>query len=129
MESGDPHIHAAIDGQEFRGRAKPSNFGKREEPAAFFFVIFGLVYEALATSSAESTSAASARQVLVISALQALKSLVRPEYSGRAIREPTIFEEFINLCYRIAMTESAKVQVHLVEMVSIFAASQNHESM
>lgn len=129
MECGDLHIHAAMDGQEFHSRAKPSNLGKHEEPTTFFFVIFGLVYEALATSSAESTSAASARQALVISALQALKSLVRPEYSGRAIREPTIFEEFISLCYRIAMTESAKVQVHLVEMLSIFAASQDHESV
>jgi hypothetical protein len=128
MECGDPHIHAAMDGQEFYARAKPESIGRREEPTAFFFVIFGLVYEALATSSAESTSAASVRQALVIAALQALKSLVRPEYSGKAIREPTIFEEFISLCYRIAMTESAKIQVHLVEMLSIFAASQDQES-
>lgn len=127
MECGDPHIHASMDGQEFHAGVEPSNFGKREEPTAFFFVIFGLVYEALATSSAESTSAASARQTLVIAALQMLKSLVRPEYSGKAIRDPTIFEEFVSLCYRIAMTESARIQVHLLEMLSIFAASQDQE--
>jgi HEAT repeat-containing protein 5 len=127
MECGDPHIHASMDGQEFHAGAKPPRFGKREEPTVFFFVIFGLVYEALATSSPESTSAASARQALVISALQTLKSLVRPEYSGKAIMEPMIFEEFISLCYRIAMTESARIQVHLLEMLSVFAASQDQE--
>jgi hypothetical protein len=128
MECGDPHIHAAMDGHEFHaGTNKPSYLGKREEPTAFFFVIFGLVYEALATSSTESTSPASA-QASVIAALQALKCLVRPEYSGMAIREPTIFEEFISLCYRIAITESARITVHLLEMLSVFATSQDQES-
>jgi hypothetical protein len=127
MECGDPRIYAAMSGQELSTSVKPSNFSKREEPTAFFFVIFGLVYEALATSSTESTSGASARQALVVAALQALKSLVRPEYSGKAFRDPTIFDEFISLCYRIAMTETAKIQVHLLDMLSIFAASKDQE--
>ena len=37
--------------------------------------------------------------------------------------EPAIFKEFISLCYRMAMTEPANIQVHLVEMIAIFAAS------
>ena len=65
----------------------------------------------------------SARQTNVISGLQALKCLVRPEYLGKAIMEPAIFKEFISLCYRMAMTEPANIQVHLVEMIAIFAAS------
>jgi HEAT repeat-containing protein 5 len=125
MECGDLHIHASMDGQELHAVANPPDSDKHDEPTAFFFVIFGLVYEALAASSAESTSAVSARQALVIAALQTLKSLVRPEYSGKAIIEPMIFEEFISLCYRIAMTESARVQVYLLEMLSVFAASQS----
>jgi len=128
MECSDPYIYAAMDGREFHAEAELSDSSKREEPTAFFFVIFGLVYEALATSSPESTSATSARQALIVAALQALKSLVRPEYSGKAIRETMIFEEFISLCYRIAMTESAKIQAHLLEMLSIFAASQDQSS-
>ncbi|KAF8074912.1 clathrin-coated vesicle protein, partial [Lyophyllum atratum] len=128
MENGDSHILAAMDGQEFNPESKHLNVSKREEPTAFFHIIFGLVYEALVTSSADSTSISSARQSLVVSALRALKCLVRPEYSGKAIKEPMIFEEFISLCYRIAMTEPANVQVHLVEMLSSFAASQEHQS-
>ncbi|RDB24443.1 HEAT repeat-containing protein 5B [Hypsizygus marmoreus] len=128
MNSGDPHILAAMDGQEFTASSKPPDVSKREEPTAFFYVIFGLVYEALVTSSADSTSASPSRQSLVIAALQALKCLVRPEYSGKAIKEPTIFDEFISLCYRMAMTESASIQVHLVEMLSTFAAAQEYKS-
>lgn len=125
MQSGDPHILAAMDGREYDEKKvdliTPTD---RKEPTAFFFVIFGLVYEALATSSADSSSTTPARQLGVISALQALKCLVKPEYSGAAMMEPTIFEEFISLCYRMAMTEAAAIQIHLVEMLAIFAASQ-----
>jgi hypothetical protein len=130
MQAHDPHILAAMDGQEVGNDSKshPPESSKREDPTAFFFVIFGLVYEALATSSADSISATSTRQAIVIAALQALKSLVRPEYSGKAMMEPTTFDEFISLCYRMGMTESASIQVHLVEMLSILAASQDSES-
>lgn len=126
MQAGDPHILAAMDGKEVSEADKdliPTT--DRKEPTAFFFIIFGLVYEALVTSSADSSSGTVTRQTAVVSALQALKCLVRPEYSGSAIMDPTIFEEFISLCYRMGMTESAAIQIHLVEMLGIFAASQS----
>ncbi|TFK38873.1 clathrin-coated vesicle protein [Crucibulum laeve] len=125
MEAGDPHILSAMDGKELNSDVTPLVATDREEPTAFFFVLFGLVYEALCTSSTDSTSTTSSRQTIVVSALQALKCLVRPEYSGKAVMEPTIFEEFISLCYRMAMTESAAVQVHLVEMLSVLAATRS----
>lgn len=128
MQTRDPYILAAMDGQELsQGDPSPSQSIPRDEPTAFFFVIFGLVYEALATASADSTSATSTRQVAVISALQALKCLVLPEYSGKAILEPTIFDEFISLCYRMAMTESAGIQVHLIEMLTILAGAHQED--
>ncbi|CAA7266119.1 unnamed protein product [Cyclocybe aegerita] len=126
MQTGDPFILAAMDGKEVADKGKdliPTN--ERKEPTAFFFIIFGLVYEALATSSAEASSSATLRHSGVLAALQALKCLVRPQYSGSAIMEPTIFEEFISLCYRMGMTESPAIQVHLVEMLAIFAATQS----
>lgn len=127
MKLGDPHILAAMDGLESTEMNKqPSliqNSAPREEPTALFFAIFGLVYEALAASSADATPSPELRQNAIIS-LEALKSLVRPEYSGKALLEPTIFDEFTSLCYRMAMTESASVQTHLVEAVAIFATSQ-----
>jgi HEAT repeat-containing protein 5 len=96
---------------------------KNQPHCHFFFIIFGLVYEAIATASADVSSESRSG---VISALTALKFLVRPEYSGQAIMEPTIFEEFISLCYRMGMTEAAGIQIHLIEMLAIFAATQQH---
>ncbi|KIM48466.1 hypothetical protein M413DRAFT_63181, partial [Hebeloma cylindrosporum] len=126
MQANDPHILAAMDGKEYSEPGRDLILANdRKEPTAFFFVIFGLVYEALATSSADSSTTTAARQSGVTSALQALKCLVRPQYSGTAIMEPTIFEEFISLCYRMGMTESAGIQVHLVEMLAVFAASHS----
>ncbi|KAJ7168806.1 clathrin-coated vesicle protein [Mycena filopes] len=126
MLANDPHILAAMDGQELGKDAKaPVKEPQRAEPSMFFFVVFGLVYEALATASAESSSSATSRQTTVIAALQTLKCLVRPEYAGKAMMEPAIFDEFISLCYRMAMTESARIQIHLVEVLAIMAATQD----
>ncbi|KXN85058.1 HEAT repeat-containing protein 5B [Leucoagaricus sp. SymC.cos] len=125
MQAGDHVILAAMDGQELQQiqngpvKAKP-----REDPTAFFYVLFGLVYEALSTSSSDSGSSNSDRQALVAACLEALKSLVRPEYAGNAIMEPNIFDEFISLSYRLAMTESASVQAHLVEVLGVLASTQ-----
>ncbi|KAI5117719.1 hypothetical protein M0805_001805 [Coniferiporia weirii] len=127
MKLGDTCVLAAMDGLEsVDGEGSPSSvqgMANREEPSALFFAIFGLVYEALASSSADATSSPKLRQNAII-ALEALKGLVRPEYSGKALLEPTIFSEFTGLCYRMSMTESAAVQVHLVEAIAIFATSQ-----
>ncbi|KAG5223272.1 clathrin-coated vesicle protein [Salix suchowensis] len=101
----------------------------RTEPTAFFYVVFGLVYEALATSSTEAAAtSASTRGQLVIACLQALKYLATPEYCGKAVMEPTAFEELLNLCYHMAMTESANVQIALTDMLLSWASSQDKGS-
>ena len=113
-----------MDGRELTASDKPPAVNSSNtEPTAFFYIIFGLVYEALSTSS-EDSSGGPQRQSNVTPALRALKCLVRPEYAGKAILEPTIFDEFTSLSYRLAMTEPADVQVHLVEMLSSFASAQ-----
>ncbi|KAJ7675207.1 armadillo-type protein [Mycena rosella] len=128
MQANDPHILAAMDGREIGkdAAAPPPKEARRDEPTMFFFIVFGLVYEALATASAESSSSTTSRQSTVIAALQTLKCLVRPEYAGKAIMEPAIFDEFISLCYRMAMTETARIQIHLVEVLAIVAATQDN---
>lgn len=125
MQSNDPHILAAMDGRELTSGVVESTKKAREEPTAFFFIIFGLVYEALSASSADSTSGTVSRQSATITALQTLKCLLKPEYAGKTIMEPTIFDEFISVSYRMAMTEGANIQIHLVEMLSVFATTQD----
>ncbi len=124
MQSGDAAVLAAMDGQEHQPQNGQAQIKKREDPTAFFYILFGLVYEALSTSSPDSGSANSGRQTLVIACLDTLKALVKPEYAGKAILEPNIFDEFISLLYRMAMTEPAAVQVYLVEVLGVLAASQ-----
>ncbi|KAF7331836.1 Clathrin-coated vesicle protein [Mycena kentingensis (nom. inval.)] len=122
MQANDPNILAAMDGFEF-GKGTPVSVpdSKRSEPTMFFFVLFGLVYEALATASADANSTSPTRQSTVIAALQTLKCLVRPEYAGNAILEASILDEFLSLCYRMAMTETAAIQTHLVEVRVLMA--------
>jgi hypothetical protein len=121
MTAQDPYVFSAMEGGEVTANIKLDP--KRQEPSALFFVLFGLVYETLANSSADATSTSSSRENAIAS-LQALKSLVEPQLSGKALLEPTVFEELTALWYRMAMTEPASVQIHLVEVAAAFAKSR-----
>ncbi|THH16286.1 hypothetical protein EW146_g4324 [Bondarzewia mesenterica] len=127
MEAHDPYVRAAMDGVENLASVEVSNGipETRKDPTLMFFVLFGLVYEALSTPS---ESAPSTNNHLSFTALKTMKSLVRQEYSGQALLEPTIFDELLNLWYRMAMTESATVQIHLVETIVVFAKSNANGS-
>ncbi|KAI5895636.1 ARM repeat-containing protein [Schizophyllum commune H4-8] len=129
MQSGDPYILLAMDGAEPKTAEVDSiKLTSRSEPTMCFFIVFGLVYEALATTSGDTSNAAANRRTIVLACLQALKCLVRPEYAGKAILDPPIFEEFISLCYRIALTEPASMLVHLIELVKTLADTQEELS-
>lgn len=126
MRSQDPSILAAMDGLDAPaadGPAKAEPKGPRDEPTAFFFPVFGLVFEALSSQSSEAASTQDSIDMTVTS-LDALRSLVRPEYCGSAILDQGVFDELIGLCYRLALTEPALVQRHLVETIASLAVSQ-----
>ena len=127
MQKDDPSIVAAMDGQEGPTSQPPSKAQSetREDPTVFFFVVFGLVYEALATSTSDANP--EARRTAVVS-LQALKCLVRRKYCGRVFSDPPLFEELLNLFYRMALTEPSGVQIHLVETIASLADSIKSDS-
>ncbi|TBU59882.1 clathrin-coated vesicle protein [Dichomitus squalens] len=122
MQNDDPSILAAMDGQDALPDGPPSDIqsGTREEPTTFFFVVFGLVYEALATSTPDSGLEAQRNSIV---SLQALKCLVRRKYCGRVFNDQPLFEELLSLLYRMALTESSGVQIHLVEAIASLADS------
>ena len=124
MENDDPFIRVAIDGREpTDADAKPTTNGTAppsEQPAIFFYVLFGLVFETLVTSSPES-GMQSVRNTII--SLKALKHLVKPEFTGNAFKDVPIFEELVNLCYRMALTEPVAVQIHLVDSLASLARS------
>ncbi|TFK48336.1 clathrin-coated vesicle protein [Heliocybe sulcata] len=126
MSEKDPNILAAMDGLEdaTKLRTDPSS---RKDPTAMFFVLFGLIYDSLASSSIDSSSVQASRRTSEV-ALGALRYLIRPEYSGQALLQPSIFEEFIGLCYRLALTESSEAQIHLLSALTAFATSQGTDA-
>ena len=94
----------------------------RIEPTALFFVIFGLVYEALASPDTDSSSGLRAISVI---ALRCLKYLVRPQYSGYALLDQANFDELVSLFYRMTVTEPPIVVVHILEVISSLVVSQD----
>lgn len=130
MESHNALAVAAMDGQVIGEKQRSTNItdNDRDEPTALFYTVYGLVYEALASSSADAVPSAQLRHNAIVS-LRALKNLVRPEYSGKALLETTIFEEFSSLCYRMAMTESSTVLIHLVDVLASLCVSQKSMSV
>jgi HEAT repeat-containing protein 5 len=128
MEMQDPFILGAMEGMDDVAAASSAKRNAGSEPTALFFVIFGLVYEALSSSAPHSESSTAATGNMPLIALRAMKCLVRREYSGRALLEPTIFDELLNLWYRIAMTEPPVLQAQLMEVIRVFAIEQGQGS-
>ncbi|KAL2871340.1 AP-1 complex accessory protein LAA1 [Aspergillus lucknowensis] len=91
---------------EPKGKGHDINY--RDEPVAFFFVLFGLAFEALVD---QSISASQRMEIL-----QALKRILRPIISGNAIYQDAIFSESMDSFNRLALTEGTAVQNVIVEV-------------
>ncbi|KAJ5669327.1 hypothetical protein N7462_010397 [Penicillium macrosclerotiorum] len=91
---------------EAKGKGDDINY--REEPVAFFFVLFGLAFEALVD---QSTSASHRLEIL-----QALKRILRPIISGNAIYQDAIFSETMDTFDRLVLTEATSIQTVIVEI-------------
>ncbi|KAL2156266.1 hypothetical protein VTH82DRAFT_1011 [Thermothelomyces myriococcoides] len=112
-------VFDALDGKEVtgpnaNGSSRGLDINYRDEPVAFFFVLFGIAFEALATKSGQSESLASQEQTLEI--LNALKKILHPSVSGQAIYREAIFSETMDLLDRLVLTEGLDVQGVIVEI-------------
>ncbi|GAM83742.1 hypothetical protein ANO11243_017320 [Dothideomycetidae sp. 11243] len=85
----------------------------REEPTAFFFVLFGLAFEALASRFDDGDAIARSRRLDI---LHALKKILRPSVAGTAIYQDAVFSETMDLLDRIVLTEGLDVQTVIVEI-------------
>lgn len=90
-------------------RATKENISYRDEPVAFFFILFGLAFEALVMQSRENTA-----QTLEI--LLALKRILRPAVSGNAVYQDIVFGELIDTLNRFALTGGMGTQTVIVEI-------------
>ncbi|KAK4137247.1 ARM repeat-containing protein [Trichocladium antarcticum] len=114
-------VFDALDGKEVSGpdangdhNGKGVDINYRDEPVAFFFVLFGIAFEALATKAGQSESLATQEQTLAI--LSALKKILHPSVSGQAIYREAIFSETMDLLDRLVLTEGLDVQGVIVEI-------------
>ncbi|KIW75687.1 hypothetical protein Z517_10429 [Fonsecaea pedrosoi CBS 271.37] len=99
----------AVDGPADEAAAPGRDMSFREEPVAFFFILFGLAFEALVTQAREDPSQA-------LSILQALRKILTPEVCGNAIYEEAVFNETTDTLDRLALTSTRETQSVLVEI-------------
>ncbi|KAK0303475.1 hypothetical protein LTR01_008030 [Friedmanniomyces endolithicus] len=104
--------HDGVNGEKGLVR-KSTGINYREEPVAFFFVLFGLAFESLAVRSAEDEATTRQRNLEI---LQALKKILRPSVSGNAVYQEVVFSETVDLLSRMVLTESFGVQSVVVEI-------------
>lgn len=81
----------------------------REEPVAFFFILFGLAFEALVTRAREDPTQA-------LSILQALRKILTPAVSGSAVYDEAVFNETTDTLDRLALTSTAPTQSRLIDI-------------
>ena len=89
-------------GPDQKPEEKERGMSYRDEPVAFFFVLFGLAFEALVDPSTL------AHQKLAI--LQSLKKVLRPVVSGNAVYQDAIFSETMDSLDRLVLTEGLPIQ-------------------
>ncbi|KAK4232055.1 armadillo-type protein [Podospora fimiseda] len=119
IEQDSEFVFDALDGKEVtgpnaNGGSRGADINYRDEPLAFFFVLFGIAFEALATKPGQSESLATQEQTLAI--LKALKKILHPSVSGHAIYREAIFSETMDLLDRLVLTEGLDVQGVIVEI-------------
>ncbi|PGH00685.1 hypothetical protein GX51_05671 [Blastomyces parvus] len=90
-------------------KEKGTHINYRDEPVAFFFVLFGLAFEALVAQSHEQSN-----QSLEI--LRALRRILHPSVAGNAVYQQAVFSETMDTLDRLVMTEGSSVQTVIVQM-------------
>lgn len=119
IEQDSEFVFDALDGKESHdpapnGKTKGPGINYRDEPVAFFFVLFGLAFEALAVRPGQGDSLATREQTLAI--LRALKKILHPSVSGHAIYRPDVFAETMDLLDRLVLTEGMDVQSSIISI-------------
>lgn len=118
IEQDSQFVFDALDGKsltESNGTSIHHDINYRDEPVAFFFVLFGIAFEALAGRPGGSDSLATKEQILDV--LLALKKILHPSVCGHAIYQEAIFSETVDLLDRLVLTEGLNIQLAIVSIV------------
>lgn len=93
--------------------SKGQNIDYRNEPVAFFFVLYGIAFEALVTRPTRNVAG---NQDQTLEILIALKKILRPSVAGNAIYQDVVFSETMDVFDRLAQTEPIPVQSAIVNI-------------
>jgi hypothetical protein len=104
---------SSVEGVSVNGNGSRDDINYRDEPVAFFFVLFGIAFEALVGRPGVD-SLATQEQTLEI--LLALKKILHPSVCGHAIYQEVIFTETMDLLDRLVLTEGLPVQSVIVDI-------------
>ena len=116
IDQDSDFVFDALDGKDGKanGSATTGNgINYRDEPVAFFFVLFGLVIDALITQPGTGSSDGKDDTLEI---LLALKKILRPSVSGHAIYQDTVFSETMDLFDRLVLTEGLPIQAVIVDI-------------
>lgn len=118
IEQDSQFVFDALDGKSSsasntNGSSIGHEINYRNEPVAFFFVLFGIAFEALVGRPGVD-SLATKEQTLEI--LLALKKILHPSVCGHAIYQEVIFSETMDLLDRLVLTEGLAVQSAIVDI-------------
>ncbi|KAI5803154.1 armadillo-type protein [Geopyxis carbonaria] len=122
IEEDSQFVFDALDGKDSSSAGNNANgsgprddINYRDEPVAFFFVLFGIAFEALVGGRpGAGDSLATKEQTLEI--LLALKKILHPSVCGHAIYQEVIFSETMDLLDRLVLTEGMAVKLAIVDI-------------
>lgn len=127
MDQNDEAVLLAMDGKSLKDGKEngKQDSTTRSEPAYFFYVLYGLAFQALSSSSgstsfsshSESSSSSNNSQTKTI-ALNALRCLSKNQYSGQVLLKSGLFEELYNLSFRLVAIEDCKIKKNVVGMIA-----------
>ncbi|KAK9239667.1 armadillo-type protein [Lipomyces kononenkoae] len=85
-----------------------------DEPTAFFFVLFGVCFEALVKAPGGDVMASKDDMPTI---LNALKKILLPSICGNSVYQAAVFAEMIDLFDRTILTEDYNCQAPLIEII------------
>ncbi|KAL9584942.1 MAG: hypothetical protein Q9203_004455 [Teloschistes exilis] len=101
-------VYGKKDSAQTNGLTPKTSINYRDEPVAFFFVLFGIVIEALVGRSSNPAD--------TLKILSALKKILSPSVAGNAIFQDAVFSETVETFDRLALTEGLAAQSILVDI-------------
>ncbi|KAK9481333.1 armadillo-type protein [Lipomyces japonicus] len=112
LEQSPDLIISALNGSNTLTNEKKDE--TNDGPAAFFFVLFGICFEALVKAPNGDTLA---KKEEIPEILQALKKILIPEVCGNSIYQELVFAETIDLFDRTLLTETYNCQDPLLDIL------------